>query len=193
MTTHEAIDWVNYHSARFSDFSKSYAGLNKEAKHYAMEHICEVLSDYSLREAKVASDIMFNFETPPRASNMLKKLVDILKSQRSKQFPSGEKKEIFCQVCRDTGFAPFYVGSVPDWRKEHLERYRLPSCLWNKCTTNCFCAASKEPQRLLEKHYEKFVSGWLHKCEMTEAQIEAIEHGVLLVHEVEWATSPEDF
>jgi hypothetical protein len=191
LTKSEAIDWVNYHSGAFTDFSKNYSGLSKEAKHYAMERICEELSDFSLYEAKRATDVMFRWDAAPRANVQLRKIIEVMQHQRESQRVKTDDADFQCDLCHDTGYAMFYAGCVPEWREKVMAMYKSDSCLWLKFTTNCHCGASTKPNRKLKKLAEGFVSAWLHKCELTEHQKDLVLNGYQQL--IDWVKEPMEF
>lgn len=202
MSKDEVKLWVDYHTAAFPMFKRQFGPPPKDGKpdnvrKFAFERMVRMLSPFTLEEAKQATDIIAEWEKPSTADRHLYDVVRIIRNRngvKEQEYDEEGRPKYQCQLCHDTGKALFYVGSVPSWRAHFLKQYQSEWVLWIKHATDCFCAAAGEkPQYGLKSLHEHFVSGWIHKCEMTEHQRQIIEHGHEEPGKIGWQTTPEDF
>jgi hypothetical protein len=198
MNVEETKTWVQYHTAAFPRFTRQYANMSDQIKRFAFERALAYLSPFDLDEAKRATDVMAMWEKPVDPSQHIAEIIRIMQNRRPREVELDENdRPVYrCRLCHDSGVAPFYCGSVPGYDKHIGKMYDNETWRWHLVSTNCFCkAAEKNRNHQLEKNVNHMVSGWLHKSEMTEFQIELIEHGHHIAPQKQWQTpsTPEDF
>lgn len=202
MTNEEIKIWSDYHTSRFPMFRRQFGPAPKDLKgnpkkpdrvrEFAYMRMLRDLAPFTLEEAKSASDIISKWEKEPPANRHVDEVIRLMKNRKPvvQRFDDDNRPVYNCRWCHDSGYAPFYSGSMPGYREKISQMYDNDSWKWLQVTTDCFCVASKAVNSKLQEHVESLVSGWIHRCEMTPHQIECIEKGVQL--EMKWQTTSKE-